>query len=71
MSKKILFIIVEGISDQTALATIISKLITNNDVRVEFTSCDLTTEISSTSQNIKSKVGDFKILRKRLLFEAK
>lgn len=57
--RKIVFIIVEGISDQTALAAIISKLIRTEEVIVEFTSGDITSEYGVTPSNIASKIGDF------------
>ncbi len=39
--RKVVFIIVEGISDQTALAAVISNLINTENVTVEFTSGDI------------------------------
>lgn len=57
--RKIIFIVVEGISDQTALAAIISKLIGTEKVIVEFTSCDITSEYGVTPSNIVSKIGGF------------
>lgn len=57
--RKIVFIIVEGISDQTALAAIMSKLIKTEKVVVEFTRGDITTEFGVSPSNIASKIGDF------------
>ena len=57
--RKIIFIIVEGISDQTALAAIMSKLIRTDNVIVEFTRGDITTEFGVSPSNIASKIGDF------------
>lgn len=57
--RKIIFIIVEGISDQTALAAIMSKLIRTDSVVVEFTRGDITTEFGTSPSNIASKIGDF------------
>lgn len=57
--RKIVFIIVEGISDQTALAAIMSKLIKTENVIVEFTRGDITTEFGVSPPNIASKIGNF------------
>jgi len=57
--RKIIFIIVEGISDQTALAAIMSKLVRTENVIVEFTRGDITTEFGVSPSNIASKVGNF------------
>lgn len=57
--RKIIFIIVEGISDQTAIAAAMSKLIRTENVIVEFTRGDITTEFGISPANIASKVGNF------------
>ena len=56
--RKIVFVKVEGISDQTALAAILSKVIKTEEVIVEFTNGDITTEKYTTPQNIVAKIGD-------------
>ncbi len=57
--RKIVFVIVEGISDQTALAAIMSKLIKTESVIVEFTRGDITTENGVSPSNIIAKIGNF------------
>lgn len=57
--RKIVFIIVEGISDQTALATVMSKLFSAQNVVVEITRGDITTETGVSPSNIESKIGNF------------
>ena len=56
---KIVFVIVEGIADQTALAVILSKLIKPELVVVEVFHGDITTDGYTTPQNIVSKLGNF------------
>ena len=56
---KIVFVIVEGVSDQTALASILSKLIKPELVVVEVFHGDITTDDYTTPQNIVSKLGNF------------
>lgn len=56
--RKIIFIIIEVISDQTALAAIMSKLIKTENVVVEFTPGDITTEFGVSPSNIASKIGN-------------
>ena len=56
--RKIVFVIVEGISDQTALAVILGKLIQTEEVIVEITRGDLTTEFGVTGGDIAAKVGN-------------
>lgn len=57
--RKVVFIIVEGVSDQTALAAVISKLINTENVTVEFTSGDITSDNKINPSNVVSKIGDF------------
>jgi len=57
--RKIVFIIVEGISDQTALAAVISKLLKTEEIVVEFTGGDITTEYGVNPSNIVSRIGRF------------
>ncbi len=56
---KIVFIIVEGISDQTALATILTDLIASDKVIVEFTRGDMTSRNGVTPVNIAAEIGNF------------
>lgn len=57
--RKIVFVIVEGVSDQTALAVIMGKLIKTENVIVEFTRGDITTENGVSPHNISAKIGNF------------
>lgn len=57
--RKIVFIIVEGVSDQTALAAIISKIINTEQVIVEFANGDITSDYGVNTSNIVSKIGNF------------
>ncbi len=54
--KKIVFIIVEGPSDEEALGVILSKIYNSNTVYVHIMRCDITTENGSTPSNIITKV---------------
>lgn len=56
--KKIIFIIVEGPSDEEALGVILSKLFSSNTVYVHIMRCDITTVNGSTPSNIINKVCD-------------
>ena len=56
--KKIIFIIVEGPSDEKALGVILSKLFNSNTVYVHIMRCDITTANGSTPSNIINKVCD-------------
>ena len=56
--KKIVFVIVEGPSDQDALAVILSRLYSNNEVYVHVVHGDITTQFNETPQeNIFTKVA--------------
>jgi len=57
--KKIVFIIVEGPSDDEALGVILSRLFDENEVYVEITHGDITTDKTVSSGSIVSKIGDF------------
>ncbi len=54
--KKIVFIIVEGPSDEEALGVVLSKIYDSNAVYVHIMRCDITTENGSTPANIITKV---------------
>ena len=60
--KKVLFIIVEGPSDDEALGLIFTRLFSANQVRVEITHGDITSRNDINKDNIVSKIGD--IVRK-------
>jgi len=56
--KKIVFIIVEGPSDEEALGAILSRIFSSNTVYVHITHCDITTEKGVTVSTILSKAGN-------------
>ncbi|MCD7882213.1 MAG: hypothetical protein LUI87_00660 [Lachnospiraceae bacterium] len=56
--KKIVFIIVEGPSDDEALGVILSRLFDENEVYVEIMHGDITTDKNVSPGNIVSKIGD-------------
>lgn len=56
--KKIVFVIVEGPSDDTALGAIFSQYFNPNEVRVEVMHTDITTKTGHSSTNILSKIAD-------------
>ena len=60
--KKVLFIIVEGPSDDEALGLIFTRLFSANHVHVEITHGDITSRNDVNKDNIVSKIGD--IVRK-------
>ena len=55
-SKKIIFFIVEGVSDETAIANALEKIFKQNEIKVHFTEGDITSDIGTTPQNIKRKI---------------
>lgn len=55
--KKIVFVIVEGSSDDEALGLLIEKIYNKNTVYVHITHCDITTESGAKAINILSKIG--------------
>jgi hypothetical protein len=57
-TKKILFFIVEGPSEKTALGTILSNLFNADDVVVEITFGDVTTKTGNNNGNIVAELGD-------------
>ncbi len=56
--KKVVFVIVEGPSDETALGVVLSRLFDKESVHVHIMHGDVTTRIDVNSQNILSKVGN-------------
>ena len=60
--KKIVFIIVEGPSDDEAIGTVFSKILNSNEVYIHIAHGDITTQTGTNSSNILSKIG--KIVQK-------
>lgn len=56
--KKIVFVIVEGPSDQDALEVLLQKIFADNKVFVAIVYGDITSEIGNTSSNILSRVTE-------------
>ncbi|MFA9465950.1 MAG: hypothetical protein ACERKN_16840 [Velocimicrobium sp.] len=56
--KKIIFVIVEGPSDEEALGVILSKIFNSNAVYVHIMRCDITTQNGNTPSNVINKVCD-------------
>lgn len=56
--KKIVFVIVEGISDREALALVFGELLADERVIVEFTAGDITTRRGVKPQNIAAEIGN-------------
>lgn len=57
--RKIVFVIVEGPSDDEALGILFSKIYGENSVYVHIVHGDITTKKGVTSSNIVSKIGNF------------
>jgi hypothetical protein len=57
-TKKVVLFIVEGISDQTSLALILSKLIRNENVRFHIVNGDITSDYQTTGSNVITKVNE-------------
>ena len=55
--KKIVFVIVEGRSDEEALGVILSRFYDNKAVYVHIMHCDITTELDTIPNNIVAKIG--------------
>lgn len=51
--KKIIFVIVEGLSDQMALGAVMSKIFDINSVYMHIMHCDITTKRGVNVGNIK------------------
>ena len=56
--KKIIFVIVEGPSDETALGAILQNIFDVNQVHIEVVHGDITTQNGGMPHNILSKIGD-------------
>lgn len=56
--RKVVFVIVEGASDETALGIALSQVFDKESVHVHIMHGDITTRIGVTSQNIVAKVGN-------------
>lgn len=56
--KKVVFIIVEGLSDAAALETLLTRIFSSSTVFVKVMRCDITTELGVTPSNIKTKICD-------------
>ena len=56
--KKIVFVIVEGPSDDNAIGYFLDKIFDKNIVHVEVMHCDITTKKGTTPQNIQTKCCD-------------
>lgn len=56
--KKILFVIVEGPSDEEALGVLLNRIYDNNAVYVKVMYCDITTEMNVNASNIVAKIGN-------------
>lgn len=57
-SRKIVFVIVEGPSDEDALGVLFNRIYIKETVYVEVMHCDITTEKNATPSNIVAKVCD-------------
>jgi len=56
--KKIILFIVEGITDQTCLGFVLSKILNSNEVRFALTYGDITSRKGISSNNVPAKVGN-------------
>ena len=56
--KKIVFVIVEGPSDDVALGVILNRLFDKSKVHIEIMHGDITTDLSITPENIIKKLGN-------------
>jgi hypothetical protein len=57
-TKKIILFIVEGVSERTALALILSKLIQNENIRFHIVNGDITSDKTSNVTNVLTKVNE-------------
>lgn len=55
--KKIVFVIVEGHSDEEALGVLLNRIYAREEVHVEIMHCDITTELNVNSSNVIAKSG--------------
>lgn len=56
--KKIVFVIVEGPSDEEALGVLINRIYDSKAVFVQVMHCDITTELDVNAGNVVAKIGD-------------
>lgn len=56
--KKVVFVIVEGPSDETALGVALSQMFDKESVHIHIMHGDITTRTGVNSQNIVAKVGN-------------
>ena len=56
--KKIVFVIVEGPSDEEAIGVLLNRIYDSNAVYVHVMHCDITTEPGVNSRNIVAKIGN-------------
>lgn len=56
--RKIVFVIVEGPSDESALGVLMSRFYDKSVVHVEIMHCDITTEYGVHAKNIVAKIGN-------------
>lgn len=56
--KKVVFVIVEGPSDDTALGITLNQVFDKNSVYIHIMHGDITTRNGVTSQNVVSKIGN-------------
>lgn len=57
-SKKIILFIVEGITDQTCLAYVLSKILNNSKIEFALTQGDITSRNGIMANNVAAKIGD-------------
>lgn len=56
--KKIVFVIVEGLSDEEALGVLLNRIYDSKAVYVQVMRCDITTELDVNAGNVVAKIGD-------------
>lgn len=56
--KKIVFVIVEGPSDEEALGVLLNRIYDSRVVYVQVMHCDITTELGVNAGNVVAKIGD-------------
>ena len=56
--KKIVFVIVEGPSDEEALGVLLNRIYDSKAVYVRVMHCDITTELDVNAGNVVAKIGD-------------
>ena len=56
--KKIVFVIVEGPSDEEALGVLLNRIYDSKAVYVQVMHCDITTELDVNTGNVVAKIGD-------------